>query len=62
MLNFNSLKLKILLEMQSTQGYRKLELKIWWVEMRALERAITKTPFTFWPKLGKSGPKHGCDY
>ena len=37
--------------MQLTQGYPKLGLKFWWVEMRALQRAITKTPFTFWPKL-----------
>ena len=40
--------------MQLTQGYPKLEFKIWWVEMRALERAITKTPFTFWPKVAQN--------
>ena len=37
--------------MQSTQGYPKLEFKIWWVEMRAPQRAITKTHFTFGPKV-----------
>ena len=37
--------------MQSTQGYPKLEFKIWWVELRAQERAITKTTAVIWPKV-----------
>ena len=37
--------------MQSTQGYPKLAFKIWWVEMRALERAIAKTTAVIWPKV-----------
>ena len=40
--------------MQSTQGYPKLEFKIWWVEMRALERAITKTTAVLWPKVAQN--------
>ena len=40
--------------MQSTQGYPKLEFKIWWVEMRALERAIAKTTAVIWPKVAQN--------
>ena len=40
--------------MESTQGYPKLEFKIWWVEMRAQERAITKTTAVFWPKVAQN--------
>ena len=37
-----------------TQIYPKLGFKIWWVEMRAPQRAITKTPFTFGPKVAQN--------
>ena len=40
--------------MQSTQGYPKLAFKIWWVEMRALERAIAKTTAVIWPKVAQN--------
>ena len=39
---------------QHAPRWRKLALTFWWVEMRALQRAITKTPFIFGPKVAQN--------